>query len=164
VRAPRGTRDAGERHRKKGYPHLAPTLEAPREVVDRRSQHDPVRWVCHVLQDARRRYDDQSRSRDEARLKAAIERRAAAWPPYGDRRITALRHREQGPGNRKHVARLMRARGVQRQRPARRPRTTDSAPPYPRDPNLVQGLTIVRPDQVWVGEITYVRLPREFVY
>ena len=43
-------------------------------------------------------------------------------------------------------------------------RTTDSTHGHPRYPNLIRGLEIVRPDQVWCADITYVRLPREFVY
>jgi putative transposase len=127
-------------------------------------QYYPVRRVCRVLHCARSSYYHQSRPREEALLKAAIARLAEAWPTYGYRRITALLHREQLQVNRKHVARLMREMGLQRQRPARRPRTTDSAHPYPRYPNLVQTLEITHPDHVWVGDITYVRLQREFVY
>jgi putative transposase len=128
------------------------------------SQHYPVRWVCRVLHGARSSYDHRSRPREEALLTAAIARLAEAWPTYGYRRITALLHREQVQVNRKHVARLMREMGLQRQRPARRPRTTDSAHPDPRYPNLVQTLESTRPDHVWVGEMTYGRLQQEFVY
>lgn len=42
--------------------------------------------------------------------------------------------------------------------------TTNSQHPYPRYPNLVQDLVITRPDQVWVGDLTYVRLHDDFVY
>src|SRR5205823_4065935 len=48
--------------------------------------------------------------------------------------------------------------------PLRRPRTTDSNHPFPRYPNLVEGLEVTHPDQVWVADITYVRLRKEFVY
>jgi transposase InsO family protein len=51
------------------------------------------------------------------------------------------------------VARLMRELGLQGQRPRRRPRTMHSDHAYPRYPNLVRGLTVVRPEQVWVGDI-----------
>ena len=128
------------------------------------SQHYPVRRVCRVLHYARSRYYHQPRSRDEAPLKAAIVRLAEAWPTYGYRRITALLHREQVQVNHKHVARLMREMGLQRQRPTCRPRTTNSAHPYPRYPNLVRTLEIMHPDHVWVGDITYIRLHKEFVY
>jgi transposase InsO family protein len=43
-------------------------------------------------------------------------------------------------------------------------KTTDSQHDFPRYPNLVQGLEIVRPDQVWVSDITYIRLAHGFVY
>jgi putative transposase len=99
-------------------------------------------------------YYHQSCSRDEALLTAAIVRLAAAWSTYGYRRITALLHREQLQVNRKHVARLMRAMGLPRQRPARRPRKPDSAHPYPRYPNLGPHLESTPPNHVWVGDMT----------
>jgi putative transposase len=46
----------------------------------------------------------------------------------------------------------------------RRPRTTNSDHPFPRYPNLVEGLKVERPEQVWVADITYIRLRKEFVY
>jgi transposase InsO family protein len=50
-------------------------------------------------------------------------------------------------------------------RPAqRKPRTTDSRHGFPRFPNLVAGLAVARPDQVWAADITSVRLRTEFVY
>jgi putative transposase len=128
------------------------------------SQHYPVRQICRALSCPRSRHYYRARRRDETLLKAAIERLAGEWPTYGYRRITALLHREHLQVNRKHVARLMRAMGLQGQRPTRRPRTTHSEHAYPRYPNLVQDLTIIRPDHVWVGDITYVRLREEFVF
>lgn len=46
----------------------------------------------------------------------------------------------------------------------RRCQTTNSKHGYPRYPNLVLDLDIVRPDHVWVCDITYVRRHREFIY
>ena len=43
-------------------------------------------------------------------------------------------------------------------------RTTDSQHPYPRYPNLVKGIEIGYPEQVWVNDITYIRLKDDFVY
>jgi putative transposase len=128
------------------------------------SQRYPVRQICRALSCPRSSHYYHARRRDETWLKAAIERLAGEWPTYGYRRITALLHREHLQVNRKHVARLMREMGLQSQRPMRRPRTTHSGHAYPRYPNLVQGLTVVRPDHVWVGDITYVRLREEFVF
>jgi putative transposase len=66
--------------------------------------------------------------------------------------------------NGKRVRRLMTELGLQGKAPSRRRRTTDSGPDFPRYPNLVEGLEVTRPDQVWVADITYVKLHDEFVY
>jgi hypothetical protein len=54
--------------------------------------------------------------------------------------------------------------GLKGKAPVRRRRTTDSRHDFPRYPNLVEGLEVTRPDQVWVADITYVRLRDEFIY
>lgn len=46
----------------------------------------------------------------------------------------------------------------------RKTRTINSQHDFPRYPNRVGGLEITRPDQVWVVDITYVRLAHDFVY
>jgi transposase InsO family protein len=48
--------------------------------------------------------------------------------------------------------------------PARKTRTTNSQHDFPRYPNLVKDLEIQYPDQVWVADITYIHLRREFIY
>jgi putative transposase len=130
------------------------------------SQHYPVRQVCRVLHYARSRYYHQPRSRDEAPLKAAIARLAEAWPIYGDRRITALLHREQVQVNHKYVARLMREMGLQARRGRRRPaRTTDSRHDLPVAPNLLdRHFAAERPDTVWLADISYLPTDEGFLY
>jgi transposase InsO family protein len=65
--------------------------------------------------------------------------------------------------NGKRVRRLMRELGLVAAPPARRVRTTDSDHGLPRYPNLIADLEVVRPEQVWVADITYIRLRDEFV-
>jgi putative transposase len=101
---------------------------------------------------------------DEADLRAALQRLAGEWPTYGYRRLTALLRREGHAVNSKRVRRLMTALGIHGLLPVRRKRTTDSNHDFPRFPNLVEGLAVARPDQVWVGDITYIRLRQDFVY
>jgi transposase InsO family protein len=102
---------------------------------------------------------------DEAQLKLYIRDIAGRWPTYGYRRITVQLQRDyQITVNSKRVRRLMRELGVQGARPRRKKRTTNSDHAFPRYPNLVQDLTIDHPEQVWVGDITYVRLAQGFVY
>ena len=43
-------------------------------------------------------------------------------------------------------------------------RTTNSQHGFGRYPNLLQGCPVLRPDQVWCADITYIRLPHGFVY
>jgi putative transposase len=97
-------------------------------------------------------------------LKAQIAQLAAAHPTYGYRRITAILHRAGQVVNNKRVRRLMGEMGLVGKCPKKRCRTTDSNHPLPRYPNRVEGLVVERPDQLWVGNITYVKLGSEFVY
>ena len=66
--------------------------------------------------------------------------------------------------NGKRVRRLMAEMGLKGKAPIRRRRTTDSRHDFPRYPNLVESLEVTRPNQVWVADITYVRLREEFIY
>jgi len=101
---------------------------------------------------------------DEADLRGALPRRAGEWPSYGYRRLTAMLRREGWAVHSKRVRRLMTALGIHGQRPIRRKRTTDSNHAFPRFANRVAGLKVVRPEQVWVGDITSLRLRQDFVY
>jgi len=125
----------------------------------------PVRLVCQVLGLPRSSYYYHPRARDEGKVKSAIRAVAGTWPTYGYRRITAqLRRDKEWIINSKRVRRLMAEMGIQGTIKRRKRRTTHSDHAFPRYPNLVQGLKVVRPDQVWVSDITYIHLRREFVY
>ncbi len=58
----------------------------------------------------------------------------------------------------------MHERGLQARRKRTHHQMTDSAHTFPRYPNLVEHLEIVRPEQVWVSDITYIRLLKECVH
>ena len=58
---------------------------------------------------------------------------------------------------------LIQEMGLQVRIKHRRFQTTDNEHCFPRYPNLVQGLEIVRADHVWVSDITYIRLRCDFV-
>jgi transposase InsO family protein len=100
----------------------------------------------------------------DAELRAAIESLATTWPTYGSRRIQAELRRQGHPISRKRVRRLMREMGLQVRIKRKRQHTTNSNHTFPRYPNLVESLEIVRPDPVWVADITYVHLLTEHVY
>lgn len=124
----------------------------------------PITLICNVLDYPRSSFYYEPVERDERDLKAAIVQVAGEWPTYGYRRITAQLRRQGIVVNSKRIRRLMKVLGVTGKRPARRRRTTNSDHSFPRYPNLVQDLDIVRPNQVWVSDISYIRLMREFAY
>ena len=128
--------------------------------------HYPVSLVCEVLALCRSSYYYAASSRDDDQLRLVIAELAAAWPTYGSRRLTAQLRREPHHliVNRKRVQRVMREMGLVSRRKRTRQATTDSRHSYPRYPNLVAGLEVSRPDEVWVSDITYVRLRQEFIY
>ena len=66
--------------------------------------------------------------------------------------------------NRKSIQRIMRQKKLLRPVKRIKYRTTDSAHPYPRYPNLVKDVQVTRPEQVWVCDITYVKLKQAFVF
>ena len=129
------------------------------------AQDYPITVVCDTLGCARSSYYHQATEQpDEAELKAAIKAVAAEWPTYGYRRVTEQLKRQEWTVNRKRVRRLMRLMDLQAKTKRRKRRTTNSEHDFPRYPNLVQDLEILRPEQVWVSDITYVRLRYDFVY
>jgi len=124
----------------------------------------PVQLVCESVAYPRSSYYYHARERDDQALREAVREVASAWPTYGSRRITAQLRRAGFRVNRKRVMRLMGEIGLEGKTYRKKRRTTNSDHPYPRYANLVQDLEVVRPDQLWVSDITYVRLSREFVY
>lgn len=123
-----------------------------------------VQVICQVWEVPRSTFYYRSQAADESKLCAALQQLAGEWPRYGSRRLTAQLQREGWQVNRKHVQRLMRELGITAQVSAPKRRTTNSEHGFPRYPNLVEQVEIVRPEQVWVSDITYIRLHQEFVY
>lgn len=128
------------------------------------AQAYPVQVVCQTLGCPRSSYYYRGQPRDEAALQAALKQAAGAWPTYGYRRLTAQLQRAGWVINSKRVRRLMRQLGLLQKQRAPQRRTTQSDRGCARYLNLVQDLGVTQPDQVWVSDITYIRLHREFVY
>jgi putative transposase len=101
---------------------------------------------------------------EEARLVARIREICAEFPRYGYRRVTAQLKAEGERVNHKRVARIMREQDL-RVRPKRRfVATTNSDHAGPIFPNLAKDTTPTGPDQLWVADLTYVRILSGFVY
>jgi putative transposase len=123
-----------------------------------------VSLLCDLLGCSRSSYYYQPKPQAKTEVKSAIQEVVAEWPTYGYRRTTKQLQRQGWNINKKRVQRLMRQMGLLVKTKRRARKTTNSEHDSPRYPNLVQDLEIVRPDQVWVSDITYIRLRDEFVY
>jgi transposase InsO family protein len=93
-----------------------------------------------------------------------IQQIALRWPAYGYRRVHAQLVRQGWMINHKRVLRLMRGDNLLCVRRRKFVFTTDSRHGLPIYPNLVEGLVVNSIDQLWVADITYIRLQMEFVY
>lgn len=122
--------------------------------------------ACDSVGMARSTYYYRSRARDESQIGIDLELVAGQYPKYGTRRMTHQLRR--APYcyqiNRKRIQRLMREKKLLRPVKRTKYRTTNSQHPYPRYPNLMKDMEVVRPEQAWVSDITYIRLGRGFVF
>jgi putative transposase len=103
-------------------------------------------------------------SKPDMALRDAIQRVALEFPSYGWRRITAELHRQRWVVNHKRVYRWMRADNLLCLRKRKFVVTTDSDHGLRVYPNLAHALTLTGLDQLWVADLTYIRLELEFVY
>lgn len=97
-------------------------------------------------------------------LRHAIQGIAVEWPFYGSRRISAELEARGKIANRKKVQRIMRADNLLCLVKRKLVVTTDSGHRLPVYPNRKKELIVTGVDQLWVADITYIRLEEEFVY
>jgi putative transposase len=123
-----------------------------------------VRRQCRLLGLARSGlyYEPRGESPEGLGLMRLIDEAYTRWPFYGVRKMTAHLGRQGHPVNVKRVRRLMRLMGLEAIYPKKR--LSLSGEGHKRYPYLLCGVEIVRPDQVWSADITYVRLRGGFVY
>ena len=97
-------------------------------------------------------------------LRDALQRIALEFPSYGWPRMTVELQRRGWAVNHKRVYRLMREDNLLCLRKRKFVVTTDSDHGLPVYPNLARSLAVTGLDQLWVADITYIRLELEFVY
>lgn len=101
----------------------------------------------------------------EMELRDEMQRVALEWPTYGSRRVTRELQRRGFAVNRKRVMRMMREDNLLCvRRRAFVVMTTDSRHNLQVYPNLMREMTPAAVNQLWVSDITYIRLRTEFVY
>jgi putative transposase len=109
-------------------------------------------------------YDEPTPAHDDTAIVEAIAAICDEFEAYGWRRVRAeLRHRGMIV-NHKKIRRLMREHDLQPRRRRRYVATTDSDHDQPIYPNRTKDLTIDRPNQLWVADITYVAIAEGFAY
>jgi putative transposase len=84
------------------------------------------------------------------------------YPFAGSRMLRDLLRGEGVEIGRQRVARMMKRMGIEAL--YRRPNTSKPAPGHKIYPYLLRGLAVVRPNQVWAMDITYIPMARGFVY
>jgi transposase InsO family protein len=102
--------------------------------------------------------------KSDLELRDAIQRIALEFPSYGWPRMTRELVRRGWAVNHKRVYRLMREDNLLCLRKRKFVVTTDSAHDLPVYPNLARQRILTGLDQLWVADITYIRLRTEFVY
>ena len=123
-----------------------------------------MRDICGILGVNRSSFYYQPREDpSEEVLRAEIEKLAGAYPRYGYRRITQLLVRQGYTAGTRRVARLMKDNNllVSVKRACQTTKSLQGIGPWS---NLLENLEVSHQDQVWVADITYVRLKGRFIY
>jgi len=108
---------------------------------------------------------DLEKLKADADLRDRIEKILLDFHFYGIPRVTEELARRGSKVNHKRVERIMREAGLTQKLKKRfRVQTTDSNHPYPIHPNLAEGFKPTGPNQLWVSDITYIRIQTAFVY
>jgi putative transposase len=98
----------------------------------------------------------------DLRLLELIDAQYTRRPFYGSRRMVVYLQEQGHAVNRKRVQRLMRVLGLAGMAPG--PNTSRPHPQHKIYPYLLRGVAVVRPNQVWSTDITYIRLEHGFAY
>ncbi len=107
-------------------------------------------------------YRLQGESPENIRLMHTIDETFTRYPFYGVERMTASLCRQGEQVNVKRVRRLMRKMGLEAIYP--KPKLSQRHPEHHIYPYLLREVNVIRPNQVWSTDITYIRLVSGFVY
>lgn len=133
-------------------------------MVERENEKIAVSRQCKLLGLSRSSYYYSSAGDDEYNLKLMrlLGEQYTKVPFYGVRRLTAWLRAQGYRVNLKRVRVLMRRMGLQAIYPHKR--RSFSSPGHKKYPYLLEGIKVEHPDQVWVADITYIRLAHGYVY
>jgi len=113
-------------------------------------------------------YKAQSETAEQLMMKAELRDKIEAicleFPGYGYRRVTKQLEHDHRIVNHKKVLRIMGENDLLCRVKRKKVKTTNSKHRFPRHPNLIKGKVISRLNQVWLADITYIRIRTGFVY
>jgi putative transposase len=123
-----------------------------------------IRRQCELLGVSRASwyYEPAGESQENLRLMRLIDEQYTRAPFYGSRRMTAWLRAQGYDVNRKRVSRLMQVMGIEAVYP--KPNLSRPAEGHTIYPYLLRGVEIVRVNQVWSTDVTYIRMARGFLY
>jgi len=138
-------------------------------LIDGSSEKLPIQQLCDLSGVPRSSYyracqPSKHRADGNEAVLQEIFSICEKMPLYGSPRVTAELHRRGFPVNHKRVSRLMDKANLHCRRKKRFVRTTDSNHAFRVYPNVAKDLVVVRPNQLWRADITYIRLVQDFVY
>jgi len=144
---------------------IGQSVEQKRELIEPGHKEVSLRRQCELVGLNRSSYYyDQAASESPLNLELMrkIDEQYMKTPFYGWPRMTAYLRRQGDDINHKRVQRLMQKMGLQAIHP--RPRPKNERHNHKIYPYLLAGLDIVRPNQVWSTDITYIPLQNGFMY
>jgi putative transposase len=139
-------------------------LAEKRTWIDRQHPDLSIRQQCELLGLCRASWylAPAGESAENLLLMRRIDEQYLKTPFYGSRKMVQWLWEQGQVVNRKRVQRLMRQMGLEAIYP--KPRLSARAPEARIYPYLLRNVAIVRPNQVWSTDITYVPMPRGYVY
>lgn len=128
----------------------------------------PIRKACSAFSTGKTsyyRWKNQKNIPDpDRKLRPIMHEIASEFSKYGYRRMTKELQRRELKVNHKRVLRLMWEEDLLVRKKKSKPITTQSNHGLPKYPNLIKDLKLTGMNQVWVSDITFIHLLREFVY
>jgi putative transposase len=127
-----------------------------------------ISQMCDWLRVSRlsfyRYWQGKAPEEEETALRDQLQVLCLEKPRYGSRRLTQLLKRAGEHVNRKRVQRIMREDNLLCLRGKKFVVTTESNHAWGFYPNLARDLRLTDVNQLWVADITYIRLREEFAY